>query len=114
MIESVDGVANVDKIAATPGVGSLFLGNANDLAHSMGLPGNHPEVEAARQKILTACKAHKIACNITANDADDIVKRVNEGWHMIRTTVPAINAARPRLKDPKTAPPPADAFTLPR
>jgi hypothetical protein len=84
------------------------------LAHSMGLPGNHPEVEAARQKILTACKAHKIACNITANDADDIVRRVNEGWHMIRTTVPAINAARPRLKDPKIAPPPADAFALPR
>jgi 4-hydroxy-2-oxoheptanedioate aldolase len=114
MIESVEGLANVDQIAATPGVGSLFLGNANDLAHSLGLPGNHPEVETARQKILTACKAHKIACNITANDADDIVRRVNEGWHMIRTTVPAINAARPRLKDPKTAPPPADAFTLPR
>jgi 4-hydroxy-2-oxoheptanedioate aldolase len=114
MIESVEGLANVDQIAATPGVGSLFLGNANDLAHSMGLPGSHPEVEMARQKILTACKAHKIACNITANDADDIVRRVNEGWHMIRTTVPAINAARPRLKDPKVAPPPADAFALPR
>jgi 2-keto-3-deoxy-L-rhamnonate aldolase RhmA len=95
-------------------VGSLFLGNANDLAHSMGLPGTHPEVEAARQKILAACKAHKVACNITANSADEIVMRVNEGWHMIRTTVPAINAARPRLKDPKTAPPPADPFQLPR
>jgi 4-hydroxy-2-oxoheptanedioate aldolase len=114
MIESVDGLANVDRIAATPGVGSLFLGNANDLSHSMGLPGNHPEVEAARQKILTACKTHKVACNISANDADDIVRRVSEGWHMIRTTVPAIEAARPRLKDPRTAPPPADAFQLPR
>jgi 4-hydroxy-2-oxoheptanedioate aldolase len=114
MIESVDGLANVDQIAATPGVGSLFLGNANDLAHSLGLPGSHPEVEAARQKILTACKAHKIACNITANDADEIVRRVNEGWHMIRTTVAAINAARPRLKDPRTAPSPVDPFQFPR
>ena len=114
MIESVEGLANVDRIAATPGVGSLFLGAGNDLAHALGVPANHPDVEAARQKILGACKAHKIACNITANDADDIVRRVSEGWHMIRTTVPAINAARPRLKDPKTAPPPTDPFAMPR
>ena len=88
MIESVEGLANVDQIAATPGVGSLFLGNANDLAHLLGPgPGTHPEVEAARQKI-PACKAHKVACNITANSADEIVMRVNDGWHMIRTTVP--------------------------
>jgi 4-hydroxy-2-oxoheptanedioate aldolase len=114
MIESVEGLANVDKIAATPGVGSLFLGAANDLAHSLGVPADHPDVEMARQKILTACRTHRIACNITANTADEIVKRVSEGWHMIRTTVPAINAARARLKDPKTAPPPADPFVLPR
>jgi 4-hydroxy-2-oxoheptanedioate aldolase len=114
MIESVEGLANVDKIAATPGVGSLFLGAANDLAHSLGVPADHPDVEMARQKILTACRTHKIACNITANTADEIVTRVSEGWHMIRTTVPAINAARARLKDPKTAPPPADPFVLPR
>ena len=85
-----------------------------DLARSMGVPATDPEVEAARQKILAVCRAHKIACNITANTADDIVRRVNEGWHMIRTTVAAINTARPRLKDPKAAPPPADAFELPR
>ena len=114
MIESLDGIANLDAIAATPGVGSLFLGAGNDLAHAMGLPIDHPEVEAARQKVLVACRAHKIACNITANTADDIVRRVGEGWHMIRSTVAAINAARPRLKDPKTAPPPADPFALPR
>jgi 4-hydroxy-2-oxoheptanedioate aldolase len=114
MIESVEGLANVDRIAATPGVGSLFLGAANDLAHSLGVPADHPDVEMARQKILTACRTHKIACNITANTADEIVKRVSEGWHMIRTTVPAINAARARLQDPKTAPPPADPFVLPR
>ena len=114
MIESVDGIANLDAIAATPGVGSLVLGAGNDLAHAMGLPIDHPEVEAARQKVLVACRAHKIACNITANTADDIVKRVGEGWHMIRSTAAAINAARPRLQDPKTAPPPADPFALPR
>ena len=114
MIESLEGLANVDQIAATPGVGSLFLGAGNDLAHAMGLPIDHAEVEAARQRILTACRTHKVACNITAATADDIVKRVGEGWQMIRSTTAAINAARPRLKDPKTAPPPADPFALPR
>lgn len=114
MIESAEGLANVDRIAAVPGVGSLFIGNANDLSHGLGVPQDHPDVEAARQKILAACKAHTIACNITANTADDIVRRVNEGWQMIRTTVAAINAARPRLKDPKVAPPPADPFAMPR
>ena len=114
MIESAEGLANVDRIAAVPGVGSLFIGNANDLSHGLGVPQDHPDVEAARQKILAACKAHKIACNITANTGDEIVRRVNEGWQMIRTTVGAINAARPRLKDPKVAPPPADAFQFPR
>ncbi|OFW06050.1 MAG: hypothetical protein A3I61_14275 [Acidobacteria bacterium RIFCSPLOWO2_02_FULL_68_18] len=114
MIESADGLANVDRIAAVAGVGALFIGNANDLAHGLGVPQNHPDVEAARQKILAACKAHKVACNITANSADEIVRRVGEGWQMIRTTVAAINAARPRLTDPKTAPPPADPFVFPR
>jgi 4-hydroxy-2-oxoheptanedioate aldolase len=114
MIESAEGLANVDRIAAVPGVGSLFIGNANDLSHGLGVPQNHPDVEAARQTILAACKAHRIACNITANTADEIVRRANEGWQMIRTTVGAINAARPRLTDPKVAPPPADPFAMPR
>jgi 4-hydroxy-2-oxoheptanedioate aldolase len=114
MVESAEGLANVDQIAAVPGVGSLFIGAGNDLAHGLGVAQDHPDVEAARQKILAACKAHKIACHITATTADDIVRRVNEGWQMIRTTVAAVNAARPRLKDPKVAPPPADPFAMPR
>ena len=40
--ETAEGVANVDAIAATPGVGALFIGPA-DLANSMGVPGNSPE-----------------------------------------------------------------------
>ena len=114
MIESTEGVANVNEIASTPGVGSLFLGVGNDLAHEMGVSTDHPDVEVARQKVLAACRARRIACHITAATADEIVKRVGEGWQMIRTTVPAIAAARARLKDPRTAPPPADPFVLPR
>jgi len=97
MIESVEGLQNVDKIAAVPGVGALFPGAGNDLARSLGVRGNDPELEAAFQQILKACKAHKIGCAITANSPADVARRVKEGWNIIRSTVPAITAGRALL-----------------
>ena len=99
MIESVEGLENVDAIASTPGVGALFLGAGNDLTHSMGVRAGAPEVEAGFQKVLAACKAHKIGCAITASNANDVVRRVKEGWNIIRSTVPAITAGRALLGD---------------
>ena len=43
------------------------------------------ETEAARQQILTACKAHKVACGITAVGKANVDQRLKEGWMMIRT-----------------------------
>jgi 4-hydroxy-2-oxoheptanedioate aldolase len=97
MVESEEGLKNVDAIAATPGVGALFLGAGNDLTHSLGVRPGAPEVEAAFQKVLAACKAHRVACAITANTGDDIVRRVREGWNIIRSTQPAIEAGRRTL-----------------
>jgi 4-hydroxy-2-oxoheptanedioate aldolase len=102
MIESVEGLKNVDKIAAVPGVGALFPGAGNDLARSLGVRGNDPELEAAFQQILKACKAHKIGCAITANSANDVARRVKEGWNIIRSTVPAITAGRTLLGEKPT------------
>jgi 4-hydroxy-2-oxoheptanedioate aldolase len=97
MIESEEGLGNVDAIAATPGVGAIFLGAGNDLTHSLGVRPGAPEVEAAFQKVLAACKAHNVACAITANSGSDIAKRVQEGWKIIRSTLPAIEAGRALL-----------------
>jgi len=97
MIESVEGLENLDAIASTPGVGALFLGVGNDLTHSLGVRPGAPEVEAAFQKVLSACKTHKIACAITANNPNDLAKRVKEGWNIIRSTVPVITAGRALL-----------------
>ena len=97
MIESVEGLQNLNAIASTPGVGALFVGAANDLTRSMGVRPGSPEVEAGLQKILGACKAQNIACAITANTANDLVKRVKEGWRIIRSTVPVINEGRALL-----------------
>jgi len=97
MIESVDGLKHLDEIASVPGVGALFLGAGADLSHSLGVAQNAPEVEAGFQQVLRACKAHKVACAITANSTNDVVRRVKEGWNIIRSTVPSITAARTQL-----------------
>ena len=94
MIESTEGMKNLDAILSTPGIGSVFIGNANDLRHSMGVPATSPEVEAGRQTILAGCKRHNVACGITVADGADMVKRLNEGWKMIRATVDIIQDGR--------------------
>jgi len=99
MIESAEGLKNLDEIASVPGVGALFLGAGQDLARSLGIRPGTPELEAAFQQVLRACKSHKVACAITAGDAADVVRRVKEGWSIIRSTVPAISTARAQLGD---------------
>ena len=86
MIESAEGLKNVDEILSVPGVGMAFIGAANDLRLSLGVAANSPEVEVARQTILKACLARKVPCGITATSAADMVKRLSEGWRMIRAT----------------------------
>ena len=85
MIETLEGLKNVNEIAAVPGVGALFIGAGADLSQYLGVAQNAPEVEEARQTILRACLSHNVACAITANTKADIDKRLKEGWKMIRT-----------------------------
>jgi len=86
MIETADGLKNANEIAATPGVGAIFIGAGGDLHQYLGVESaNGPETEAARQQILSACKAHKVACGITAVGKANVDKRLQEGWMMIRT-----------------------------
>lgn len=85
MIETAEGLKNVDEIASVPGVGAIFIGAGGDLHQYLGVPRESPVVEEARQKILAACKAHKIPCGITALTKAEVDKRLKEGWKMIRT-----------------------------
>jgi 2-keto-3-deoxy-L-rhamnonate aldolase RhmA len=77
---------NADAIAAVPGVGAIFVGAGGDLHQYLGVEANAPEVEQAFQTILRACLAHNVACGITALSAQNIARRLAEGWKMIRTT----------------------------
>ena len=83
MIETVEGIKNIDAIAKVPGVGVLWVAASSDLAASYGLPGNAPELEAARQTMLKACIANKVVCGINPTNAADAAKRVKEGWRYI-------------------------------
>jgi len=85
MIETAEGLKNVNEIASVPGVGAIFIGAAGDLHQYLGVAQNSAEVEQARQTILAACKAHNVPCGITALTKADVDKRLAEGWKMIRT-----------------------------
>jgi staphyloferrin B biosynthesis citrate synthase len=59
MIETVEGLANVEAIAAVDGVDVIHVG-CNDLLTAMGLPGQFgcPEIVAAIERIIAAAKKH--------------------------------------------------------
>lgn len=79
-IESTTGVQNAEAIMTTPGVSAIFIGPA-DLSMNMGLPGNHPEVQAAISKVVELCKKHNVPCGITTNE-NDIEARLKQGFKM--------------------------------
>lgn len=63
MIESKAALENIESIAAVPGVDVIHIGT-NDLSTDLGHPGEltHPEVLAAIERVVKACRAHgKIA-----------------------------------------------------
>lgn len=59
MIESLEGIDNLDAIAAVDGVDVIHLG-CNDLLMEMGLPGqfDSPQLAAIVQRLLEACRHH--------------------------------------------------------
>jgi 4-hydroxy-2-oxoheptanedioate aldolase len=81
MIESRAGVENVRAIARTPGVGGLFIG-PSDLSFSLGLPENHPQVEAAIQTVLAACKETGVPCG-TLTAAEGVAARLGQGFRFL-------------------------------
>ena len=59
MIETVEGLANVEAIAAVEGVDVVHVG-CNDLLTALGLPGKFgcPEIMAAMDRVIAAAKKH--------------------------------------------------------
>lgn len=70
MCETVGFLEHVEEIAAMNGVDGIFIGPC-DLSVALGKPGNFddPEVNAAFQRVIDACKAAGKFCLIYAPDA---------------------------------------------
>ena len=64
-IEHIDAVNAIDDILSVSGIDGTFIG-PYDLSMSMGLPGqlDHPDVEAAKQRVLDATKARGLSAGI--------------------------------------------------
>jgi 2-keto-3-deoxy-L-rhamnonate aldolase RhmA len=68
MIETVEGLENVEQIAAVPGVDVIHVGT-NDLLVNMGLAGQFdaPEIIEAQARVNRACAANGIAAGCGGN-----------------------------------------------
>lgn len=89
MIESIEALANIDEIAAVPGIDVLHIGTA-DLTHSMGLTfgKENPEVADAIRRVLTASKIHNVAVGIPAEDPEVVARRAAEGIRYFEADTP--------------------------
>jgi 2-keto-3-deoxy-L-rhamnonate aldolase RhmA len=81
MIEHIKAVENIESILSVKGVDTVMIG-ALDLSGSMGILGqtSDPKVEAAVQKVLSACKKIKMPCGIITVAPEQANERIKQGF----------------------------------
>ncbi|MFW6094758.1 MAG: HpcH/HpaI aldolase family protein [Pseudomonadota bacterium] len=107
MIETLEGLANLDDIVATPGLDAVYVGPA-DLALALGLPAlgdqEHPDHAAAIHRIFDACRAAGVAVGIHTSSRAfskkylaagfDFVTLGSDAGYMLRGAGADLEAAR--------------------
>jgi 2-keto-3-deoxy-L-rhamnonate aldolase RhmA len=75
MVESKAAIDNIEAIAAVPGVDVIHIGT-NDLSTDLGHPGEltHPEVMAAIERVVKACRTHGKFAGVGGLTGGDAVK----------------------------------------
>ena len=87
MIETVEGLNNVEAIAAVQGVDVIHVGS-NDLLVNMGKPGqfDDPQIVAAQERAIAAAKAHGKFAGIGGNrDVERQAAAVRKGCLYVTT-----------------------------
>lgn len=89
--EHIDALADLDAILELPGLDVLFVG-PNDLAQSMGFPGQpgHPDVTAIADQVVSKAKAKGVKIGTTAADGPGARKTIERGFDMIVTNSPSL------------------------
>ena len=90
MIETADGLANVDAIAATPGLDALYVGPA-DLSLSLGLASfadlADPALLEALDGVVAAARRNGIVAGIHAPSAEKGVAMLERGFGFVTPVV---------------------------
>jgi 2-keto-3-deoxy-L-rhamnonate aldolase RhmA len=108
-IETAEGVANADKIAAVPGVDCLWIGHM-DLSVSLGVPGefDNPKFHQAVVKVAAAARKHgkslgRLVPNVEQGEAlyrlgFDFICYSGDVWVLHDALAGALSALRARCK----------------
>lgn len=83
-IESANGLANVEEIAAVPGVDVLWVGHF-DLTLSMGIPGQFESKQFldAMDRVSAAAKAHGLIGGFNVDSIESGRNWIEKGYRMI-------------------------------
>lgn len=73
LIESVEGIRNMEEIIATPGIDCINVG-LGDLHRANGLARNDPLIKNAIQTCVDLCKKYRKFCPVTIQKPDDVKK----------------------------------------
>jgi 4-hydroxy-2-oxoheptanedioate aldolase len=90
MVETKDGLANVDEIAATPGVDAIYIG-PGDLALGLGMGwdsdsrsrSENEAFDAAVEHIRKTCERHGVTPGIHVGDADVSFRYAEQGFRLL-------------------------------
>ncbi len=84
MIESVQGVENLDEICSIPGVNAVFVG-PNDLTVNMGIPDeyDHPDLIAMLQRIIDTSAKYHVAAGCWFGKREQQLRTIRQGAKLI-------------------------------
>jgi 4-hydroxy-2-oxoheptanedioate aldolase len=89
MVETRDGLEQLEEIAATPGLDGVYIGPA-DLSLALGLTpstGGPPELEEAIARVCATARAHGVIAGMHCGGGDSARARAAEGFQLITVGV---------------------------
>ena len=89
MIESVEGLDNVNDIASVSGIDVLHMGIA-DLTHAMGLTfgEENPEIADMIERVLEAGRKHNVAVGLPTEDPEEVAHWTAKGMRYFEADTP--------------------------
>jgi 4-hydroxy-2-oxoheptanedioate aldolase len=81
-VETAEAIANIDKIAATPGLDGIFVG-PGDLGLRIRRTKTDLTLESAIEKVAAACARHGIAWGLPVGTPEDLAKRQAQGAQLL-------------------------------